>query len=143
MKRMMKSAVVILTLMAAMTTTASAKADSLWGALINLTDSDPSTWVENFEIWNNTGRKINLKIDHWEDYIPGHWAWHSVGGGTLLAGETAGIWNAHGTYRIRLRIWNSNTKKWVLKDQLYVHSPGPYFIEAYKAGQHDFRLRRW
>lgn len=114
---------------------------SLWGDLIKLTEFDWSNSEINFEVWNNTDRKIEIKIEQWDDYVG---FWYPRGGGTLKPGDSVGLWDVHSlTYKVRLRVWNSKERRWVLKDRIYVFSPAPYFIEACKAGRGDFRLRRW
>lgn len=141
MRRAVKLAAAMLVAVSVMSGGRSADA-SLWGDLIKLTESDWSNAEINFEVWNNTDRKIEVKVEEWIPYSFGYWG--SKGGGTLKPGETAGLWNAWlDTYRVRLRVWNSKERRWVLKDRIYVFAPGPYFIEAYKAGRGDFRLRRW
>ncbi len=116
-------------------------AQTLWGELEKLVPQT-NTWDINFEIWNNTGREVRVEAERWYDHL-GYWSGGSYGKRILQPGETAWSVNTSGTHRVRLWIWNSNQRRWVLKDKIYVFSPGPYFMEAYKAGRGDYRLRRW
>lgn len=131
----------MLVLTCAMTMTPKeASADTLLESMLSLLDPARSERPGELMIRNETDRTIAIQI---HAYYPQYDSWfriHSnkhifIDSGRLILG-----FNDRAYLRIKLKVWNKNTKKWVLKDTFYPPSIGPWYIDAWKVGRGEFRL---